>query len=490
MGFFKDLIIAFRTGGHDSGGWDRQNQNWAPVNGTGEQVNTISRDIIRARARDLERNADNVGAVIEAYERNVVGNGILLQAKIKDSEDEDSEENDRLNNVIEALWEEWCEAENCDITGQFEFHEIQNMAVRRRLVDGGLFVISTYDYSQHFPLKLQMKEVDELDTSILSYTFRGATNKVVSGIELNRYGKPIAYHFKEYDTYGWTGKSIRIAADHAKFINYKTRPSDIRELSPLSKILTRLKDVNQYMEAVSVKERVMACLAVFIKKVNGGGVSFGNPKAEQIDTGTGYKAKRLSPGMIERLDAGDDIEVVNPSGQASNAKDFIMTMLRSMSSAIGLSYEAVSRDLSQVNYSSARQNLLEDRGTYQLWQKYIIKHLCVPVYKEFVTTCVLSGLLDIPDFFTNKRKYTACAFIAKGLSWIDPIKEVKANEIAINSNQTTLAEVCAERGRDYKDVLKQRAKEKKLIEKYGLKGEAENGKTQANNRKPANAAND
>ncbi len=466
-------VTAFRSAsGYDSGGWDRQNQNWSPVNGTGEQINTISRDIIRARTRDLERNADNVGAIVDAYERNVVGTGIQLQAKIRKDTSLDSEENDELNDAIEELWKEWCKADNCDLTGQFCFSEMQTMAVRRRLVDGGIFFVFVYNYAERFPLKLQMKEVDELDTSILSYRRGNITNKVVSGIELTSYGKPVAYHFKEYDAYGWTGKSRRVDVKHAIFLQYKTRPSDIREISPMSRILTRLKDINQYMDAISVKERVLACLSVFIKKVTGR--DMGNHRALSIDRATGQRAKKLSPGMIETLDAGDEIQVVNPSGQASNAKDFITTMMRSVSAALGLSYEAVSRDMSEVNYSSARQNLLEDRRTYQVWQRYLVDHLCSKVYKEFLATSVLAGIIDIPDFFSNKERYTSCTFISNGLSWIDPLKEVRANEIAVNSNQITLSEVCAERGRDYKEVLKQRAKEEKLMRDYGLKGETNN----------------
>lgn len=71
------------------------------------------------------------------------------------------------------------------------------------------------------------------------------------------------------------------------------------------------------------------------------------------------------------LDAGDEIQVVNPSGQASNTKDMATILLRAFSSALGLSYEATSRDMSQVNYSSARQNLIEDRESYKEWQHYL-----------------------------------------------------------------------------------------------------------------------
>ena len=88
---------------YDGGSLDRRNSGWSPIDGTGEAVNQLSRDLVRARARDLERNSDTVCAIIEALERNVVGSGIKLQAKVMDGD----EENDALNNQIEALWQEW-----------------------------------------------------------------------------------------------------------------------------------------------------------------------------------------------------------------------------------------------------------------------------------------------------------------------------------------------------------------------------------------------
>lgn len=189
------------------------------------------------------------------------------------------------------------------------------------------------------------------------------------------------------------------------------------------------------------------------------------------------KKRKLSPGMIQELEPGDGVTPVNPSGQASNAKDMVSILSRSAFAASGLSYEAVSRDMSQVTYSSARQSLLEDRETYQEWQHYLVEHFCRIVYSWFLESCVLSDAVKIPDFFQNKSKYTACAFIAKGMSWIDPVKEVNANKIAIETCQTTLEEVAAERGKDWREIMRQRAREEKLAKELGLfKEEGELGR--------------
>ena len=329
------------------------------------------------------------------------------------------------------------------------------------MVDGGLLLVATYTENKNFPLQLQIKEVDELNSGIL---FHGK-NQVVGGVEIDASNRPVAYHFTVYDVYGETGKTVRIPADRVIYLNRIKRTSQVREVSSFANVLSRLRDLNQFLNAVSVKERMLACLAVFVKKVN---AAMGLGRNQKVDKETGAKKRKLSPGMIMELDAGDEIQVVNPSGQASNAKDMVSILLRAVSSAMGLSYEAVSRDMSQSNYSSARQNLIEDRETYKEWQHYLSEHLCRKVYHWWLDSCVMAGGLSIPNYFSAPEKYTECRWIAKGMSWIDPAKEANANRIAMATYQTTLEEVAAEQGKDWREILAQRAKEEKLMKELGL----------------------
>lgn len=462
---------------YDSGSMQRPNTGWTPVNATAEQTDKMQRDIIRARSRDLERNSDMAESIINSFERNIIGTGMKLQAKVIKSNDEEDE---KLNNEIEELWEEWCKPHNVDITGQQNFKEMQRMAVRRLQVDGGIIFIKVYTSDGLLPFKLQVREVDDLDN--LKNSFAGEKKRIVGGIELDEYNKPIAYYLKKYTPDGfYLGESERIPAKRVIFLWDKKRPTQVREISPMARTIQRVKDVDEFTEAVSVKERILACLSVFIKK-NAPSGNIGR-NTTKIDKDSGYPTRTLAPGMIQELMPGEDVTVINPSGQASNAKEFITTQQRLAGSGQGLSYEAASRDMSQVNYSSARQGLLEDQKTYTIMQDFIKDHLCHEVYTEFVISAVLAGLLNIPEFWQNKRKYLKHTWITPGWSWIDPLKEVKANIEAIGSNMDTLANVCGARGMDWKEVMKQRAKEKEYSKELGIDdgGEAGGGNQKTDN---------
>ncbi|CEG29807.1 phage portal protein [Bacillus sp. B-jedd] len=438
---------------YDAGLNDRLNGGWRTVNASAEQTDGMYRETIRARGRDLERNSDIQESIIGAFERNVVGTGFKLQAKTADEE---------LNTQIEKLWKEWCKPRNCDVTFQQSFSEICRMVIRRKKIDGGIILLKRYTKDGIVPFSLQVREVDDLDTMQTGKNGK----RVLNGIEYNEFNRPIAYYFKTYDVYGfYAGKSDRIEAKDVIFLWNKKRPSQIREISEMSPTITRIRDVNSYMEAVSVKERVAACLSVFIKRQSPTAGSIGR---QGKSASTQYEGKTLSPGMIMELNPGDDVATVNPPAQGASAADFVRLQQRLTGSGQGISYEAAARDMSQVNYSSARQGLLEDQKTYAIEQEFLIDHLLSEVYETFLISAVLSGALQIKDFWEKKREYMEHIWTPPGQKWIDPLKEANANRVSLETNQTTLAEIAASAGQDWKDVVDQRARELEYMKQKGV----------------------
>ncbi len=428
---------------YDAGSGGRLNAAWQTANVAAETTDRYQRDVVRARARDLERNSDIAQSVIRAYRRNVVSKGYTLQAMTPD---------EALNNRIERYWKLWCKAEHCDITGAQSFNQILRMAVTRKRVDGGMIILKRYVRdSEIVPLKLQCLDVDELDTTAITPKYKG--NTVVGGIEYDQYHKPVGYYFRQYDADGnQTTDSIYIPAKDVIFYFTKHRPSQIREISDMSATITRIRDVNEFVQAVSVKERIAACLAVFIKKVfpSGGIGRRGTVNSEgRID----YTGKTLTPGMIKELNAGDEIQVVNPAGNSSEAASFLKMQYALIGAGQGLSYEITSRDMSQTNYSSARQSAIEDEVTFAEEVELLCEKVMSEVYEAFVISGYLSGLFQISDFWDNKFDYLQHEWVATPKKWIDPKKESNANQIALLSGQKTFKQIAAENGRDWRDQL-------------------------------------
>ncbi|WP_243111314.1 phage portal protein [Acutalibacter sp. 1XD8-33] len=289
---------------YDAGDDSRLNANWRAVNASAEQTDRYSRDTVRARARDLERNSDMLGGVIGAFVRNVAG----------------------------------------------------------------------------------------------------------GGIEYTPYNKPVGYWFRQYSIDGITSpEPVCVDAKDVIFYFSKRRPSQLREMSDMSQTLTRIRDANEFMVAEDTKQRILACVALFIKKIN--------PNLGRGRTGTngkGYDRRMFTPGMVNELEAGDEVDMINPQGQATDAAAYVKLLQRLVSSGQGVSYEAVARDMSGSTYSSTRQNLIEDGMTYADEVELLVE-VIDEIYESFLISAVLAGKLSMPDFWNQKEAY----FTHK---WVKPPK--------------------------------------------------------------------
>ena len=441
---------------YDAGDYSRGNANWRVVNQSAEYTDKYSRDNVRARARDLERNSDMMNSVIGAYKRNVIGGGYILQAKTG---------SDELNDSIETAWKKWCKKQNCDVTGTQSFTQMMRMCMKRKKIDGGILIVKRYTSDGFLPFKLQTFEVDELDSSQM--TPQNIGNKVVGGIELNEFNRPVGYWIRQYpvDNLALT-TPVYIEAKDVIFLYTKHRPSQIREMSDMSPTITRIRDANEFMVAVSVKERIAACLSVFIKKTiptTGIGRGIGVGQGSLHD----YQGKSITPGMIKELNAGDEIQVVNPAGQATDAASYIKLQQRLVGAGQGISYEATSRDMSESNYSSTRQGIIEDEMTYAE-EKEMLTEVMDEIFETFVISLWLSGNIQIKDFWKNKDKYLDHTWIIAPKKWIDPQKEANANRIALNTGQKTFKQIAAEQGKDWKEQIEEIADVLDYAREFGI----------------------
>jgi lambda family phage portal protein len=150
------------------------------------------------------------------------------------------------------------------------------------------------------------------------------------------------------------------------------------------------------------------------------------------------------------------------------------TMIRQMAAGTrGVSYESLSKDYSQSNYSSSRLALLDDRDAWRAIQGWFIRTLRHRIHKSWLKVAVYSGLIpeiSQTEYALNPRKFEAVRFKPRGWSWIDPSSEVESFEKAIKDGMTTLSTVVASTadGRDLEDIVEERKQELEMIRSAGL----------------------
>jgi lambda family phage portal protein len=314
---------------YDAGMVNRFNNRWNAAWGSGELVDKPYRQRLLLIARDLERNNDIAKSIIGAFERNVVGLGINVQAKTDDNE---------LNKELEEIWSEWCEQTNCDVTGQLTFTEIERMNLRRTIADGDIVAVKIYDSKAKFiPFRLQLIESDMFDTTLFENNQNG--NRIYSGIEVDDMLRPVAYWFRQstLDYYLYNVKSMRIPADQVIHLFTKQRVTQVRGVSLLASSIESIQDIGDYLEAERVKSRISACFAMTVETTSQGinGRIGQMPKDHE-----GHRRDYMEPGIIEYLLPGEKMSVASPSGINTNTRDFVQTNYRIASAGQGLSYES------------------------------------------------------------------------------------------------------------------------------------------------------
>jgi len=447
-----------RLAAYDGASLDRPQGGWRPVTGRApEEIDKPERQLLIDRGRDLERNSDIIVSALGAILRNSIGSqGIIPQAHVMKA---GGQEDEKKNDAIEELWREWIRPGNCDIVGCSSFAELQGLVLRRRIVDGEVFIRKIWLKGEKFPLRLQILETDQLDTMVTE----NAGHKVYQGIEVDEFLKPVAYWFRP-DPMDLAKDPVRVDAQEVIHLYDRRRAAQIHGVSELAPIMQRVKDAKEFIDAELMAARIAACFAIFIRKASPGGF------VGRMDAGSdGKPVQEIVPGMIQYLGIGEDVVEAKPDHPQATAKEFLSLQQRLAGAGMGTSYEVSSRDMSQVNYSSARQGHLEDRKTFATFQRYMVEHFCRPIWEAFVESIVLAGLLKVSDFYGKRERYVSARWITPGWEWVDPLKEVRASSEALQIGATTLEEVCGSKGLDWQEVLRQRAREQKYAEELGVK---------------------
>ncbi|MGH1601701.1 phage portal protein [Campylobacter majalis] len=179
----------------------------------------------------------------------------------------------------------------------------------------------------------------------------------------------------------------------------------------------------------------------------------------------------LQTGTFELLEDGITPHFVNPHNPI-NMEFFLKSTDRDVARSLGVSYSTYTGDLSDVNYSSIRQGTIAERRNFKRIQNFIKRKFHNVIFKAWLECELLAGRIKPKDYILISENFN---FKAQGWEYIDPVKEVNANKIAIQAGFKTISEVLREKGVEIDDFMDELEKEKELVKKLReikiLKGE-------------------
>lgn len=186
-----------------------------------------------------------------------------------------------------------------------------------------------------------------------------------------------------------------------------------------------------------------------------GGVSW-NQKLDYYD-----KAKiQIGGTRIPVLPEGDKINMQAVNRAIGDPTQFRNGFLRQMASSLGVSFEQLSQNFSDANYSAARAALLEVWRGVLTMRRLFTAHVASLIYAAVIEEAIYKGRIELPagapPFQENRAAYTDCAWTGPGMGWIDPKKEADAIKILLELKLKSRAEAKAEMdGGDYLETFDQ-----------------------------------
>jgi lambda family phage portal protein len=455
---WRRRIGAF-VGGFEAGQHGRRLKHFQPSRAHLNTLIAAAGADITARARWLTRNNGYAANAIESWAGNVVGAGIKPSSLIPDA---------ALKARVQRLWLDW--TDEADAEGFTDFYGLQRRAAREVFIAGEVFFrfrSRRPEDGLSVPMQLQMIPSEMLPLTRNEQHPGG--NVIRQGIEFDRIGRRVAYHFLRRhpgDTTdpGLAGETVRVPASEVIHMIDPVDAGQLRGVSRFAPVIVKLFLLDQYDDAELDRKKVAAMHALFITTP---------APAEPFDVAEsdveGERVLDLQPGSVTMLEPGEEIQTSAPADVGQTYEPFQYRTLLQVSAALGVPYAYLSNDMLKANYSNSRLALLEFRRRIEAYQHAVmVFQLCRRVWARWMDIAVMAGALDIADYERDRRDQIACSWLPPKWDWVDPLKDARAEIEQIEAGLKSRTQALSERGFDAEQVDAEIAADKARERSLGL----------------------
>ncbi len=437
-------------------------------------------ELLRERSRDLYMSGPLGAGILKKYRTCVVGQGLVPKPQINGEVLGLSQEAAiELERTIKREFDEWAKSQNSDAMRMHNFYSLQALALLSWVMNGDTFIIPRYKSRDGVEnqLCIQVLEADRIRTPSNSI----ANDKISQGVEVGEDGEVIAYHIaNNHPGDDIVTKTVRVKAfnDLGKrnilHIFEPERADQRRGVPLLAPVIESLKQLTRYSEAELQAAVISGMYAVFIEQseedteTDIGGYDLDESEKEFREETQDIE---LGNGRINVLRPGEKITDNKPGRPNANYKLFVDSIYEEIGAGIELPKEVMLNHFTS-SYTAARASLEEAWRRFLNVRKILVDYMCQPIYEMFLLEQVANGNLILPNFDDRKirREYCRAIWVGPNKVSIDPYKELKAAEIALNLNLTNREIISQEKGYDVDEVLTQKSREDSYISENIKKG--------------------
>jgi lambda family phage portal protein len=439
-----------------------------------------------ARSRYLCENNPYATQARSVYVAALAGTGIKPASLLKNQPG--------AREALQELWMDWTDEADADMLT--DFYGLQSIIATELFEAGECFVRirpRREGDMDTVPMQLQL-----LPSEMLPYDNHqfgiGAGNRIEMGIEFDGIGRRVAYHFLRQhpgaDTSVILGptSTIRVPASEVLHIYNPIRAGQLRGIPKTLSSMITLAMMDLYDDAELERKRTTALFAVFVTRPKGedGDHPFGvaGEHVQRDVTGTYPNAGslvgsntsstgefNLDPGAVIDLGYGEDVKFSAPADVGNQYEAYQYRMLLRAAAGMGVPYASMTGDLRSANYGSIRAGLVEFRRQVEAEQhRTMVFQFCRPVWRRWFGLAVIAGLLPwTPQAFdADMRAITRVKWVPPKWDWVDPLKDLQAEALAVEKGFKARGDVIEATGHDPEEVDNRIAADQEREERLGL----------------------
>lgn len=408
---------------YEAAGMGRRTQGWSRPSTSADAEGAQGIVRLRGAAHDLVRNNKYAAAGVRQLVASIVGDGIAPQFQHPVA---------RVRQRAQDEWDRWAEGR---VDGHDDFYGVEKLTARAMVVGGES--LNTWHPDAGGPDgRVQGHEGDLLDMAKMS-----SAPRIVQGVQFGDDGFPAGYWmFDEHPGDLFTTSSLvsRLRpAEHVDHVYERLRWGQTRGVSWLASVAMTLRDVDDLEDAVRLKKKVEALVALILTPGEDGNTS---PLTAEVQAQTANKpaVETLRPGHVLRTEKGDQVNTLEPSSSGDGV-EFIRQQLAGVAANM-VPYHLLTGDVSQANYSSLRAALLGHWAMLDDWQQNVmIPQMVAPAVRRRMRRLALE---------TGDRRYLdlKVGYALPIRRMVDPVKDLMAEIMEIRAGLKLLSRALAERG--------------------------------------------
>lgn len=475
-------------------GMGGQLRDWHPTNESVDAALLPDLSQAQARAEDVVRNNGIAANAIQLHQDHIIGDAFRLSYK----------PNWHLLGIkpdagfvrdVEAVFRDIAEDPNCyiDTERKRTFTMMMRESVATHAFTGDVMAKPEIIQDRHSPFATCINMVAPKKVTNPNHTMNTATCR--AGVGIGRYGQAECYYIEQGgDLFGmgktWRKVPKRLRNGRIGFIHI-FEPAEANQTRGINKFLSSLEQLKMLdtLQKTTLQSSIVAAMFAasieselgteeamqFLLGAQGGG---GNQEPlKKLLTGYGdyYSNVNVKLGGVKlpHLFPGDKINVRSTGNGQAGFSDFEKSIIRYIAAGLGLDYSQLSRNYSQMSYSTIRAAMNDSWRYFMGRRKIIANRFASLIFELFFEEMLIRKYITLPGkarytFQQRRHAWTRCDWIGAGRMAIDGLKEVKESVMLINAGLSTYEEEAAKLGKDYQELFAQQVRETEERRAKGL----------------------